>query len=270
MGRKVPEPIRRKVLREWLEGIPRRQIATDNQIGTGTVSEIIKTIGEIDSEARIDILRETAIMLRKKGLGIDAQIIHLRQFLNKIGLNDEMLEDFVRPLEVHCFKRGLTPEKFMNLVEKISCVSNNLGIPVEELPERINGLKRSVDDISFEIRDLIIKKGRAISSYNITVADLEEYRRNRPLIESLKTKDEELERERKRTINLEAELLEKEKEWSIHEDEIKRINGGLEIPIDPLELYELSKDLFHHPSKYPDLIRTMRERSELQSSMTNR
>jgi len=100
MGRKVPEPIRRKVLREWLEGIPRRQIATDNQIGTGTVSEIIKTIGEIDSEARIDILRETAIMLRREGLRIDdfAQIIHLRQFLNKIGLNDEMLEDFVRPL----------------------------------------------------------------------------------------------------------------------------------------------------------------------------
>ena len=155
----------------------------------------------------------------------------------------------------------------MNLVEKISCLSDNLGIPVEELPERINRLKRSLDDISLEIRDLIIKKGRAISSYNTTVADLEEYRRSRPLIETLKAKDEELERERERR---EAELLEKEYEWSIHEDEIKRINEGSEIPIDPPELYELAKDLFHHPSKYPDVIRTMRERSELQSTMTNR
>ena len=68
MGGKIPEPIRRKVLREWLEGNPRRQIARDNQIGTGTVSEIIKTIGDIDSEARIDILRETAIMLRSCAL----------------------------------------------------------------------------------------------------------------------------------------------------------------------------------------------------------
>jgi hypothetical protein len=107
-------------------------------------------------------------------------------------------------LDVHCFKKGLTPEKFMNLVEKISSLSDNLGIPVEELPARINGLKRSVDDISFEIRDLIVKKGRAISSYNTTVADLVEYRRNKPLIETLKTKDEELERERERRINLEA------------------------------------------------------------------
>jgi hypothetical protein len=158
----------------------------------------------------------------------------------------------------------------MNLVEKICCLSDSLGIPVEELPKRINGFKRSVDDISFEIRDIIIKKGLAISSYNTTVADLEEYRRNRPLIETLKTKDEELERERKRTMNLEAALLEKEKEWSIHEDEIKRINGRLEIPIDPPELYELAKDLFHHPSKYPDVIRTMPEPSELQFTLTNR
>jgi len=60
----------------------------------------------------------------------------------------------------------------MNLVEKISALSDNLGIPVEQLPERINRLKRSLDDFSLEIRDLIIKKGRAISSYNTTVADL--------------------------------------------------------------------------------------------------
>ncbi len=44
MGRKIPDPIRRKVLIEWLEGTPRQQIARDNQIGTGTVSEIIQAI----------------------------------------------------------------------------------------------------------------------------------------------------------------------------------------------------------------------------------
>jgi hypothetical protein len=292
MGAKIPEPIRRKVLREWVQGIPGRQIARDNQIGTGTVSEIIKAIKERDSEAQIDTLRETAMMLRREGLSIDdfAQSIHLKQFLNKIGLNDEQLEDFIRPLEVHCFKRGLTPEKFMNLVQKISSLSDNLGIPVEVLPERINGLKRSLDDISFEIRDLIIKKSRAISSYNTTVTDLEEYRRNRPLIETLKAKDEELERERERRNRLESELLEKDEElerererrnrlesellekeyeWSIHEDEIKRINEGLDIPMDIPELYELSKDLFHHPSKHADVIRTMRQRSGPQATLVD-
>jgi hypothetical protein len=63
MGAKIPEPIRRKVLREWVAGLPRGQI---------------------------DILREAVIMLRREGLSIDdfAQSIHIKQFLNRIGLNE--------------------------------------------------------------------------------------------------------------------------------------------------------------------------------------
>ena len=44
MGGKIPESIRRDVIRQWLEGLPRQQIAKDNHIGTGTVSEIIKAL----------------------------------------------------------------------------------------------------------------------------------------------------------------------------------------------------------------------------------
>jgi hypothetical protein len=118
MGRRIPEPIRRKVLREWLEGLSRQQIAKDNQIGTGTVSEIINVIKEKDSEARIDILREIAGMLRRRDSSIDdfADSIRLKQFLNEIGLKEEKLEDFARHLDIHCFKRGLTPDMFMDLV----------------------------------------------------------------------------------------------------------------------------------------------------------
>jgi|GEM_PF-5953882 len=55
MGRKIPDDIRRKVLIAWLEGLPRQQIARDNQVGTGTVSEIINSIKEKESDARIDV-----------------------------------------------------------------------------------------------------------------------------------------------------------------------------------------------------------------------
>ena len=42
MGRKIPEPIRAEVMSQWLRGMTRDQIAKDNIIATGTVSEIIK------------------------------------------------------------------------------------------------------------------------------------------------------------------------------------------------------------------------------------
>lgn len=267
MGRKIPEPIRRNVIRQWLEGVPRQQIARSNQIGTGTVSEIIKTIKEKGTETQIDVLREIAVMLRRQGLSIGdfGDSIRLKQFLYEIGLKEEKLEDFAKHLDIHCFKRGLTPDEFMNLVAKISSFSDDLGIPIEELPERINGLKTLLDDINLQIRDLMTKQKRVMANYNVTMADLEEYRMNRPLLETLKAKNVELERVRRRMNRLE---IEKQYEWSVAVPELDRVNKGL-MPIDVDELGKLAKDLFHCPSKYPDIIRIMRERCELQPTLTN-
>jgi hypothetical protein len=190
MGGRIPEPIRRKVLREWLDGRPREQIAKDNQIGTGTVSEIIKAIKEKDSEAQLDLLRETAVMLRREGLSIDdfAESIRLKRFLDEMGLKEEKIEDFARQLDIYCFKRGLTPDEFMDLVANIFSLSDKLGIPMEELPDRINKSKGLHDN------DLIRKQKEVMANYDITMADLEEFRRNRPLVETLKSKDMELEK----------------------------------------------------------------------------
>ena len=82
MGRKIPDHIRLKVLIAWLEGVPRQQIARDNQIGTGTVSEIIKAIKEKDSDARIDVLRVTALILEEKAR---TQILYWNQYALKIS-----------------------------------------------------------------------------------------------------------------------------------------------------------------------------------------
>ena len=127
------------MIRQWLDGLPRQKIARDNQIGTGTVSEIIKESKDKDCEAQIDVLGETAVMLRRQGLNINffARSIRLKLMLDEIGLNDEQLEDFVVHLSVHCFKRGLTPDAFMNVVSNISFLSDNLAIPVEQLPRYI-------------------------------------------------------------------------------------------------------------------------------------
>lgn len=77
-------------------------------------------------------------------------------------------------LSTHCFKRGLTPDTFMDLVANISSLSDKLGIPAEELPERINKSKELPDNI-----DLIRKQKEVMANYDITMADLEEFRRNR-------------------------------------------------------------------------------------------
>ena len=263
MGGKIPEPIRRKVLRQWLEGTPRRQIAKDNQIGTGTVSEIINSIKEKDSEAGIDVLRAAAVILRREGFNTDTLLesIRLKQFLDEIGLKEEKLEDFAKDLDIHCFKRGLTPDTFMNLVANISSLSDSLGFPVEELPESIKSSKELLNDTNLLIKNRSLMLKRVNENYNVTITELEEYRRNRPLIETLNAKNLELEKAKKQIFDLKAELFKKQYEWSASSYEHDLVNIELKPPIESGELYNLAKDLYLHPSKHADVIRTMRQRS---------
>jgi len=272
MGGKIPEPIRRKVLIEWLEGHPQRHIARDNQIGIGTVSEIIKTIRERGTETQIDVLREIAVMLRRQGLSIDdfARSIRLNQFLNEIGLEEEKVEDFVKQLEIHCFKRGLTLDAFMDLVANISSLSDSLGVPVEELPESIKSSKELLDDTNLTIKNRFLMLKQVNKNYNVTITDLEEYRRNRPVIETLEAKNLELEKAKRRISDLEAELFKRQYEWTASNTEFELVNTELKQPIESPELYILAKDLCLHPSKYAHIIRTMRQRSEPQTALVEK
>ena len=57
MSAKIPKSIREQVIKQWLQGMSRDQIAKDNGIGAGTVSSIIKDakqeIPDIDLDKRL-------------------------------------------------------------------------------------------------------------------------------------------------------------------------------------------------------------------------
>jgi helix-turn-helix protein len=55
MGSKIPREIRLEVIRKWLEGKTRDLIAGELEIGSGTVSEIVKEYRRGDLDA--DLLR---------------------------------------------------------------------------------------------------------------------------------------------------------------------------------------------------------------------
>ena len=80
----------------------------------------------------------------------------------------------------------------------------------------------------------------------------------------------ELEKAKKRIFDLEAELFKRQQEWTASNSEFELVNTELKPPIESAELYNLAKDLYLHPSKHTDVIRIMRQRSELQSTPTNR
>ncbi len=73
MKPKVPKSIRERVLKQWLQGMSRDEIAKYNDIGAGTVSAIIKDAKQEISD--IDLLREVALVIKNDDL--DLSVLHL-------------------------------------------------------------------------------------------------------------------------------------------------------------------------------------------------
>ena len=135
MEPKVPKSIKERAIKQWLQGISRDQIAEDNDIGTGTVSAIIKDAKQKDIPD-IDLLREVALVLKNQDLDLVvlADSIRLKKKLDDMDLSEDQIESLIETCNIHCFKRSLKAEEFVNAINKIVSLSHNLGMPVEQLP----------------------------------------------------------------------------------------------------------------------------------------
>jgi hypothetical protein len=64
----VPKSIKQRVIKQWLLGMSRDEVAKDNDIGAGTVTAIIKDAKQ--EIPNIDLLREVALVLKKYDLSV--------------------------------------------------------------------------------------------------------------------------------------------------------------------------------------------------------
>ena len=164
MGSKVPKSIKQQVIKQWLQGISRDQIAKDNDKGAGTVSTIIKEAKQKDIPD-IDLLREVAIIVKKKydlDLPVFASSIRIKNKLDDMGLNEDQIDSLIDNSNTHCFKRGLTAEQFINIINRIVALSQNLGMPLDQLPNHIiqeqlelEKVKEQTEDAKLKLRQVL-------------------------------------------------------------------------------------------------------------------
>jgi len=63
--------------------------------------------------------------------------------MDDMDLNEDETESFVGNINIHCFKHGLKSEEFVNTINKIVSLSQNLGIPLgQPLIDYIKQIKR--------------------------------------------------------------------------------------------------------------------------------
>jgi len=161
MREQFSENTKDDVVHRWLQGDQRDKIASDMQIGTGTVSAIIlewkKNIGIPDA----DTLRQFATELRRSGITTSecASGYRLFNLIAKLGLDDESLESFVSTVYRQCQECNIAPHEIVETSQQIISIRGSR--PISQLPDHIKKQTVEVERLENELKRLREEKTNA-------------------------------------------------------------------------------------------------------------
>jgi hypothetical protein len=104
----IDNSVKTNVIKQWLDGDPRDKIASDNHIGTGTVSGIINEYKKGVNAVEYESIRELSISCKKQGtnLGALASSIRLINYIQKLGANIDQIESLFQVSSTHLNPKG--------------------------------------------------------------------------------------------------------------------------------------------------------------------
>jgi hypothetical protein len=100
LGGKIPRKIKENVIQEWILGLRRDTIARNNDIGAGTVTNIIKSAKNQQEYNDIDLLRHLSLELKEAGLEpfILGFAIRIKKIMEQNDINEDQIEPIISDL----------------------------------------------------------------------------------------------------------------------------------------------------------------------------
>jgi hypothetical protein len=162
------ERTRRNVIRQWISGFPRDSIASDLQIGSGTVSNIGSEfkIGLENSE--FDSIRQLALEVRKQQLSWSDLASHYRlyNYFIKSGASEEKVESFITNISSNDIS-----EKVIEVVNQLHEISKKESIPLDQVPRYIERKLEEKQKIDEEIKEA----DATLQSKNVNIQAINEH-----------------------------------------------------------------------------------------------
>ncbi|AFU57899.1 hypothetical protein Ngar_c09570 [Candidatus Nitrososphaera gargensis Ga9.2] len=173
MPERVPDVTKLKILRLWLAGESRDNIARKTGVGTGTVSNVISEWRTSYANYNIDALRELGIAMKNAGItpkeAADAARVFNMLTKNNVKLDD--LDFFISDAYKTCSNTGLPTERLVDLLNQFFALSSSLNIPAEELPIQLAKLKNEVEGL----KKSKIELEQELSNKETTLLDLQQF-----------------------------------------------------------------------------------------------
>lgn len=181
MVRKIPRSIKIEVLKQMLQGVSRDQIAKNNDIAFGSVSNILKEIRENDIPD-IDLLRELASALKREDLELMqlASAMRLNKLLDNLGMSEELIENFLENLSVFFYRNDIGDIKnFLMQLESVSDLVSNLDLSIYDIEEYIHDKQAELYSLMLDLVQIREQIEKEKSEFVRTVKNTELYREAR-------------------------------------------------------------------------------------------
>jgi DNA-binding CsgD family transcriptional regulator len=186
---KIKDDMNDEVIRLYLQGLSRYDIAITCGLSQGTVSNIIDEWKRRLGIPDVQSLRNLAVNLKR--CGIDAvqcaQGFRILMIMKKSGVNENQFESFIHEVYEYCQRFDLTPEHIASNLKELVKLSKD--IPFAKIPEYIEKKKNEITKLEEDIQTLKEKKegsevetsvandlrDAALENEKTTVAELGEY-----------------------------------------------------------------------------------------------
>src|ERR687889_650970 len=243
----ITNDMKDEVIRLYLQGLSRNDIARTCGVGEGTVSNIIDEWKRSLDIPDVQSLRDLAVNLKRGGIDAAqcAQGLRILNTIKKLGVNQNQVESFMIEVYEYCQRIGLAPQDIASNLQALINLSKD--IPFSKIPEYIEAKKKEISRLDEETR----KQHEEIKSLKETKRELK--------IETSTAKelrDVSLQEEKTTTAEL--------KEYSNFKTELRKYG----IPIDDLpKLVQLLYGIRQHGY---DVEKVLSEYQDLQFFKDNR
>jgi predicted nucleic acid-binding Zn-ribbon protein len=194
MPAKLPDNIKSIVIQEWLQGIGRNEIAANNGIGAGSVTNIVNEWRSGVGFVLADELRELSVAMKKVGITAAQCALGFRaaMIMSKIGVDEDNIEYFISDIYNKCSNIGLSAENIAIYLQDLLEFSSSSIMPILpiskvgdylrekteqkiELENQIEGLKLQIQQIGYDKFTIEKLRDDALQQQKMIASDLKWY-----------------------------------------------------------------------------------------------
>ncbi|MDQ6865692.1 MAG: hypothetical protein M3044_17925, partial [Thermoproteota archaeon] len=175
MPAKLPDAIKSLVIQQWLQGKARNDIATENGVSSGAVTNMVGEWRRNLGFGLADELRQLAVTVKKVGINTAQCALGFRiaTIMLNLGVNEDGFESFILDVYNRCKDVGLSPENISSYLQDLLEFSKTL-LPLSKIPDFIKEktnekieLEQEIEKLRWQIETLQQQKSDAESLRNM-------------------------------------------------------------------------------------------------------